>query len=363
LQKAYQAGIVLVAGAGNTGDQGIILAPARFEPVIAVGATDSTNARASFSGTGSTLELMAPGVGILSTSRGGGYNSGSGTSLSTPYVTGLAALLIASGVTDNVKVRQILQTTATDLGPPAWDSWYGYGLANAAEAVAAASGTSASSDTDSSKSDTIPPTTTIELSGLQGDQGWYRSEVKVKLTAEDNLDGTGVAETLYSLDGGKTWQNYHEPFTISSEGTNIIQARSRDNAGNLEMLPVSDEVNIDRTPPTVHITADPAIIWPANHKQVMVKVWITASASDALSRVSSAELTVKDEYGQVEPVIGPFLQSGVWLEAWREGRDLDGRVYTITVTAIDHAGNINTADTTVIVPHDRGKREDRERSA
>ncbi len=358
LQKAYQAEIVIVAGAGNTGDQGIIFAPARFEPVIAVGATDSTNARASFSGTGSTLELMAPGVGITSTSRGGGYSSGSGTSLSTPHVAGVAALLIADGVTHNVEVRQILQTTAKDLGSPGWDSWYGYGLVSVAEAIAAASSSpDASGDTDSSNEpgDTIPPTTRIELSGLPGNEGWYRSDVMVELAAVDNTGGSGVAETQYSLDGGKTWQNYHEPFALSSEGTNTIQARSRDNAGNIEVLPVSREVNIDQTGPSVNILVDSSIIWPANRKQVMVTVRVTGSSNDLLSRVSSTEIAVKDEYGQVEPIIGPYLQGKVWLEAWREGRDLDGRVYTISITATDYAGNVAIAETTVTVPHDRGK--------
>ncbi len=137
VEKAYQAGTVLVAGAGNGGDQGRIYAPARFEPVIAVGATDQNDTRTSFSCTGPTLELMAPGAGILSTSRGGGYSGGSGTSFATPHVTGIAALLIASGVTSNIEVRQILQAMAEDLGSLGWDHSYGYGLVNAAKATGA----------------------------------------------------------------------------------------------------------------------------------------------------------------------------------------------------------------------------------
>jgi subtilisin len=344
LDKAYQAGIVLVAGAGNAGDQGIIFSPARYEPVIAVGATDQQDARASFSSTGSSLELMAPGVGILSTSRGGGYGNGSGTSLSTPHVTGVAALLIASGVTDNTELRQILRGTTKDLGPQGWDSWYGSGLVNAAEAMV-----------NKGSSDEIPPTTRIEIKGQQGNQGWYLSDVIVELIAADNPSGSGIAETQYSLDGGKTWQTYYEPFTIASEGVNIIKARSWDNAGSLEEPPVSSEVNIDKTEPTVNISVDPNIIWPANHKQVMVDVLVSGLANDVISGLKSFQLTVKDEYGQVEPVIGPYLQSQIQLEAWREGRDLDGRVYTISITAIDTAGNSATAVTTVTVPHDHRK--------
>ena len=346
LEKAYQSGIVLVAGAGNAGDQGIIFSPARFEPVIAVGATDQQDARASFSCTGSTLELMAPGVGILSTSRGGGYNTGSGTSFSTPHVTGLAALLIASGVTNNVQVRQVLQGTAEDLGPSGWDSWYGCGLANAAVL----------NDTGSNNepSDTISPTTTIEISGLQGFRSWYRSDVRVELTAVDNVGGSGIAETQYSLDSGKTWQSYSEPFTIANEGTNFIQARSRDNAGNLEALPVSSQFKIDKTAPSVNISVDPNLIWQANDNEVMVDVLVTGSAADELSGLISTQLAVKDEYGQVEPFIAPYLPRQTQLEAWSDPDDHDGRIYTISITATDYAGNSATAESAVTVPNDYG---------
>ncbi len=352
LQKAYQAGIVLVAGAGNAGDQGILFSPARFEPVIAVGATEQQDIRASFSGTGSALELMAPGVGIPSTSRGGGYSSGSGTSLSTPHVAGMAALLIASGVTSNIAVRQILQATAEDLGPSGWDDWYGYGLVNVAEAMKV--------DRNTEPDDTIPPTTTIKLSGRQGSRGWYRSDVTVELTAADNLGGSGVAETQYSLDSGQTWQSYHEPFTITREGMNTILAKSDDNTGNVEEPSVGSEVKIDKTSPGVSISVDPSLIWPANHKNVLVDVLVAGSADDGLSGLDSFQMAMTDEYGQVELVIGPYLQTQVQLEAWRDGHDLDGRVYAISITATDRAGNKATAEATVVIPHDHGKKKTNE---
>lgn len=137
LDRASQAGIVLVAGAGNTGDQGVVFAPASHNAVIAVGATDQQDVRAEFSATGPSLELMAPAVGIVSTLSGGGYGIGDGTSLAAPYVAGVAALLISAGVTDSAEVREILQDTAHDLGSPGWDTEHGYGSTAIAEAVAA----------------------------------------------------------------------------------------------------------------------------------------------------------------------------------------------------------------------------------
>ena len=140
LNKAYQAGIVLIAAAGNGGTTGgdgnNIWAPARYTPVIAVGAIDELDNRYSSSNTGDTLELVAPGVNICSTRKGGGYASITATSAASPHVAGVAALLIASGITSNAEVRQILQETAEDFGPSGWDSWYGYGLVNATDALA-----------------------------------------------------------------------------------------------------------------------------------------------------------------------------------------------------------------------------------
>ena len=135
---AYNAGIVLVAAAGNSGNPSgrtdSIEYPARYTEVIAVGATDQNDSRAKFSSTGALLELVAPGVSIYSTVPGG-YASYSGTSMASPHVAGTVALIIASGISNNNEVRTMLQTTADDLGATGKDIQYGYGIVNAYEAV------------------------------------------------------------------------------------------------------------------------------------------------------------------------------------------------------------------------------------
>ena len=127
LQNAYDAGILVIAGAGNSGDLNTIFAPARYDSVIAVGAIDYQDKRAEFSGTGAELELVAPGTNIMTTILGGGYNTASGTSLATAVVSGAAALLIASGITSNIVVRNILETNVRDLGVAGRDNEYGFG--------------------------------------------------------------------------------------------------------------------------------------------------------------------------------------------------------------------------------------------
>jgi hypothetical protein len=73
------------------------------------------------------------------------------------------------------------------------------------------------------------------------------------------------------------------------------------------------------------------------------------------SRQSGRAGLFQGQTGQSQPVIGAQLQSQIQLKAWREGKDLDGRSYTISLVAIDLAGNEARVETSVIVPHDPGK--------
>ncbi len=139
IQKAYQAGIVLVAAAGNDGVDNSVNYPAAYPEVIAVSATDSNDVLSSFSSRGPEVELAAPGVEIDSTWNDGYYRTASGTSMATPHVSGAAALVLAAGRANTPDdVRAILQSTADDLGAEGRDAWYGWGLVDAEEAATGA---------------------------------------------------------------------------------------------------------------------------------------------------------------------------------------------------------------------------------
>ena len=74
------------------------------------------------------MDLVAPGVSIYSTNPGGAYGYRNGTSMATPFVAGLAAILRGIPGNSAGTVRSIMEGTALDLGPTGWDSFYGNGL-------------------------------------------------------------------------------------------------------------------------------------------------------------------------------------------------------------------------------------------
>ena len=152
--RAYNAGIVVVAASGNDGKNAISY-PAKYADAIAVGAIDSNHNLASFSNYGPEQEVVAPGVDIYSTMPtytvtlnswwyGGlskNYDQMSGTSMATPMVAGVCALILSANPNLSPgEVRNILHDTAIDLGTSGWDQNYGYGEVDALEAVNAAGG-------------------------------------------------------------------------------------------------------------------------------------------------------------------------------------------------------------------------------
>lgn len=130
---AVDNGVTVVAAAGNTA--GIISSPGCASKAIAVGAVDKNDVRASWSGTGYALDIMAPGVSIYS-SVIGGYASWSGTSMATPHISATIALLrqVNSALTD-AQIKDALYKTAKDLGSTGWDEYYGWGRVDALAAV------------------------------------------------------------------------------------------------------------------------------------------------------------------------------------------------------------------------------------
>lgn len=142
LGRAADAGLVIVAAAGNNGVP-ICEQPAITGRLLCVGSVDKRRVRSVFSSFPGTAGVMAPGgsgapvVGedVLSTYNNGRYEEIAGTSQAAPHVAGVAALLVSLGLRGQQVVERI-RATATDAGQAGPDSEYGAGIVNARAAVA-----------------------------------------------------------------------------------------------------------------------------------------------------------------------------------------------------------------------------------
>jgi subtilisin family serine protease len=136
---AVMRGVLVVAAMGND-NTNMPSFPAAYPDVVAVGALTQSDTRATFSNIGPHIDVAAPGVGVQSTVWDNGYTSMSGTSMATPHVSGVAALIRACNVSlTAAQVAQILRDTARNLrddpADPVPNNAYGFGLIDAKAAV------------------------------------------------------------------------------------------------------------------------------------------------------------------------------------------------------------------------------------
>ena len=139
IQQAHEAGIVVVAASGNGGGNADASYPAALPNVISVGAIAAKDQVYAGSNYGSTLDLVAPGVSILSTSitgdlgnENGYYKTGTGTSYAAPHVAAIAALYKLENPESTVSaVEEALTKTAVDMNTEGFDEKTGYGKVDA----------------------------------------------------------------------------------------------------------------------------------------------------------------------------------------------------------------------------------------
>lgn len=137
IDAAASLGMSIVAAAGNDGQRGI-LSPARNDVAICVGGSGMSDERMSWSNYGSELKkngVLAPGDWVLAGTRNGKWRRVSGTSIATPHVTGIFALLIQLRQLERGSLRRFVLEGALKADNP--DEFSGYGVVNARKTLEA----------------------------------------------------------------------------------------------------------------------------------------------------------------------------------------------------------------------------------
>jgi len=205
--------------------------------------------------------------------------------------------------------------------------------------------------------DTIAPVASAVRSIEPNAAGWTRDDVTVTFTATDT-GGSLLDFIRYTLAGAQAGSGdlaNGGAVTITAEGVTTVTYYAVDRAGNAEVARTLT-VRIDRTAPTIAgMPAATCNLWPPNLKMVTVA---TISSSDPVSGVASFEATASSSEapvvaGQVDTqVTGSGTNPRtVSLRAARLGTD--DRIYTITATATDAAGNTAAAVATCVVPRNQ----------
>jgi uncharacterized repeat protein (TIGR01451 family) len=205
VQALQAAGIFAVFAAGNNGPyESSVSAPASYPEGFSVGAVTSGDVVADFSGRGPSTwygqrlvkpEVSAPGVNVRSSLPGGAYGQLSGTSMATPHVAGLAALMLQAspGLTIN-QIEKIIGETAVRLGSPIPNNTYGWGRIDAYAAVAAVAHAGTVRGTVTSASDEA----SIVGASLSADPSAPGSPA-MTLTGADGRYALALAPDLYIL--------------------------------------------------------------------------------------------------------------------------------------------------------------------
>jgi subtilisin family serine protease len=316
-----KGGVVAVCAGNNGIDEGI----APTDEMIVVSATDPADAKTSWSSYGSFVDVAAPGANIYTTARGGGYQYWSGTSLASPIVAGVAALVKAMRPDFTAaQVESAIFASAVDLGAAGKDPVFGFGRVDAQGAVLATG--------------TLPTDTTAPSASIAAPTGGTVSGlVSVTVNASDNV---GVARVDLKVNGQVVASDTTAPWSFVwnsmsvADGSYGLAAVAVDAAGNsgtsspvtVTVANTGPALVSDTTPPAV------AISNPANGTKVgNGQVTVTVTASDA-GGLASVKLSI-------DGVTVASGNAGTLSYKWNT-RNVAVGTHTITVWAQDTAGNV-----------------------
>jgi subtilisin family serine protease len=341
INYAWTKGTLIFASAANYSTSTPYY-PAACEHVVAVSATTSSDTRASFSNYGNWIDIAAPGVSILTTSRGGGYGYWNGTSFSSPVAAGLAGLIISANPDlTNTQVVEIITQNADDLGDPGFDQYYGYGRVNVHASLVAAIGTTAP------EPEQEPDITDPLVSITYPEEGsTVSSSITVSVTATDNV---GVERVELYIDGAlfgtsSTWpHNFYWNTNDLPDGYYELSATGYDTSGNIGYsnsvtVDVHNQQEQDITPPVVSFTSPASSSADDVYLSKLVKITVSASDNIGVTRMQL----------YVDGLLRVDKQASVISWPWNVKKESNGE-HIISSKAYDAAGNVGIDSITVTV--------------
>jgi subtilisin family serine protease len=326
-----KGGLVFVSAGNNNVDENVTPDPA----LVIVSATDSNDAKASFSSWGSFVTIAAPGTNIWTTNNALGYSAWNGTSFSAPVTAGVAALMMAARPDlGGDTIESLLYSTAVDLGAAGRDPVFGYGRVDAAAALRATVAYQPPVDTTAPLASIAAPLANSSVSGLVG----------VSVNASDNV---GVARVDLTVNGTVVATDTAAPYSFSWDSTGVANGMANlvavaydaaGNAGQSAAVAVNvansvTTVSKDTTPPAVAISNPVAGAVSGN-------VAVAVNATDDAGAAGIKTVLVIDGQTKAQGTGGTLGYN------WNT-RKVPAGQHTITATARDAAGN--TSSTSVIV--------------
>lgn len=300
------SGVLHIGSAGNegsaAGNGNNVNYPAKYASVVAVAALDKNNQRASFSSTGSDVEIAAPGVAILSTWKDGTNSAGpqpfsfagyaseyfieaNGTSMASPHVAGVAALLMASNPSYTAEdVRNKMNGTALDLGETGRDKLYGYGLVDASSALGL-----------------VPVTNKPPVAYSQTVDTTKNTSVTITLIAADP-DGDPLTYTIASAPANGTVSGTGQDITYTPNtdftGTDTFMFAVTDSAGATASATVTINVAPTATPERT-VELDVQLSATTRKINKINQVWATAKVKVMEAGTQVADATVTGHWEEI----------------------------------------------------------------
>jgi PGF-pre-PGF domain-containing protein len=341
INNAVASNVVVVAAAGNNADG--VSSPGCIQKSIAVGAVDSSDTIASFSGRGAAMTdhgVVAPGVSITSLDyASSGYVLASGTSMATPHVSGTIALILHAArqletSLSPSEIKSILETTSVDLGMSGMDNTFGAGRLDVFAAVKSL--------------DRYPPAVIANPTLYSGGNAAAKNGENITLNATITDVGFGVINAtanVSSINSSLTnialtnasgfWTN-SSVIVNASDGIYYLNVTAYDNVSNVNSS-VRLSVTVDNTPPLVYINQTSYQRGSAANNGSVIGLNVSASDNLAGLKNASVNASLINNTGTIE------LSN--YSSFWKGNATFDKSIadgnYSLNVTFFDNAGNIN----------------------